>query len=151
MRRRHVRLLKLWSGLPTTWLKVVEPGWSAVMSWMQRKCCTTWGADSSYDNCEVLDFFVTNTLPLQCLKEIEINSTIILRETYKKNYVKMRSGVNKKPRIFIFEYWVFSQKSYLNMGCFEKFIFAYLKFNICIPKIQYLHTSQFSDLFRFLV
>ena len=43
------------------------------------------------------------------------------------------SGVNKKPEIFIFEYWVFSQKSYLNMGCFEKFIFAYLK-------IQYLHT-----------
>jgi len=38
------------------------------------------------------------------------------------------TGVNKKPQKFIFEYWVFSQKSYLNVGCFEKI-------HICIPKI----------------
>ena len=44
------------------------------------------------------------------------------------------SGVNKKHQKFIFEYWVFSQKSYLNMWCFEKI-------HICIPKIQYLHTN----------
>ena len=43
-------------------------------------------------------------------------------------------GVNKKPQKFIFEYWVFSQKSYLNVGCFEEI-------HICIPKIKYLHTS----------
>ena len=43
-------------------------------------------------------------------------------------------GVNKKPQKFIFEYWVFSQKSYLNVGCFEEI-------HICIPKIRYLHTS----------
>ena len=29
------------------------------------------------------------------------------------------TGVNKKPQKFIFEYWVFSQKSYLNVGCFR--------------------------------
>ena len=38
------------------------------------------------------------------------------------------TGVNKKPQKFIFEYWVFSQKSYLNVGCFEEI-------HICIPKI----------------
>ena len=43
-------------------------------------------------------------------------------------------GVNKKPQKFIFEYWAFSQKSYLNGGCFEEI-------HICIPKILYLHTS----------
>ena len=43
-------------------------------------------------------------------------------------------GVNKKPQKFIFEYWVISQKSYLNVGCFEEI-------HICIPKIRYLHTS----------
>ena len=42
--------------------------------------------------------------------------------------------VNKKPQKFIFEYWAFSQKSYLNGGCFEEI-------HICIPKILYLHTS----------
>ena len=36
------------------------------------------------------------------------------------------SGVTKKHQKFIFEYWVFSQKSYLNVWCFEKF-------HICIP------------------
>ena len=44
------------------------------------------------------------------------------------------SRVNKKPQKFIFEYWAFSQKSYLNGGCFEEI-------HICIPKILYLHTS----------
>ena len=43
------------------------------------------------------------------------------------------SGVNKNLQIFIFEYWVFSQKSYLNMWCLEKI-------HICIPKIQYLYS-----------
>ena len=51
-------------------------------------------------------------------------------------------GVNKKHQKFIFEYWVFSQKSYLNMWCFEKAIFAHLKFNICIPKLGNLHTMS---------
>ena len=46
---------------------------------------------------------------------------------------KRRAGVNKKPQKFIFEYWVFSQKSFLNVGCLKKSIFAYLKLNICIP------------------
>ena len=45
------------------------------------------------------------------------------------------AGVTKKHQIIIFEYWVFSQKSYLNMGRFEKNIFAYQKFDFCIPKI----------------
>jgi len=44
-------------------------------------------------------------------------------------------GVTKKHQKNIFEYWVFFQKSYLNMGRFENNIFAYVKFNICIPKI----------------
>ena len=52
------------------------------------------------------------------------------------------SGVTKKHQKFIFEYWVFSRKSYLNMWCFEKAIFAYLKFNICIPKLGNLHTMS---------
>ena len=43
------------------------------------------------------------------------------------------TGVTKKHQKFIFEYLVFSQKSYLNMWCFEKV-------HICIPKIPYLHT-----------
>ena len=34
------------------------------------------------------------------------------------------------------EYWEFSQKSYLNVWCFEKV-------HICIPKIPYLHTKKF--------
>jgi len=52
-----------------------------------------------------------------------------------------RPGVNKKE--FIFEYWFSSQKSYLNMVCFEKIIiFAYLKFDIRIP-------SKFSDISLF--
>ena len=49
------------------------------------------------------------------------------------------SGVTKKHQKIIFEYWVFSQKSNLNMGCFEKtylhtknVISAYRKFDICI-------------------
>ena len=46
------------------------------------------------------------------------------------------SGVTKKHQKFIFEYWVFSQKSYLNVWCFEKV-------HICIPKIPYLHTKKF--------
>ena len=46
----------------------------------------------------------------------------------------METGVHKKPQKFIFEYWVFSQESYLNVGCFKKI-------HICIPKIRYLHTS----------
>ena len=51
------------------------------------------------------------------------------------------SGLTKKHQKIIFEYWVFSQKSYLNMGRFEKNIFAYQKFDFCIPKILYLHTK----------
>ena len=43
------------------------------------------------------------------------------------------AGVTKKQQKFKFEYWVFSQKSYLNVWCFEKV-------HICIPKIPYLHT-----------
>ena len=54
----------------------------------------------------------------------------------------VRTGVTQKPQKFIFEYWVFSQKSYLNMWHFKKFIFAYLKFDICIHKILYLHTES---------
>jgi len=38
-----------------------------------------------------------------------------------------RPGVTKKHQRFIFEYWVFSLKSYLNMGRFENNIFAYPK------------------------
>ena len=50
-------------------------------------------------------------------------------------YARVNSSrVNKKPQKFIFEYWVFSQKSYFNVGCFEEI-------HICIPKIRYLHTS----------
>ena len=45
------------------------------------------------------------------------------------------TGVTKKHQKFIFEYWVFSQKSYLNVGCFEEI-------HICIPKILYLHTKS---------
>ena len=45
------------------------------------------------------------------------------------NVLHARSGVNKKPEKFIFEYWVFSQKFYLNVGCFEEI-------HICIPKIR---------------
>ena len=45
------------------------------------------------------------------------------------------SGVAKKHQKFIFEYWVFTQKSYLNVWCFEKV-------HICIPKIPYLHTYR---------
>ena len=44
-----------------------------------------------------------------------------------------KPGVTKKHQKFIFKYLVFSQKSYLNMWCFEKV-------HICIPKIPYLHT-----------
>ena len=47
---------------------------------------------------------------------------------------QFKARVNKKPQKFIFEYWAFSQKSYLNGGCFEEI-------HICIPKILYLHTS----------
>ena len=43
------------------------------------------------------------------------------------------AGVTKKHQKFIFEYWVVSQKSYLNMGHLKKIC-------ICIPKIRYLHT-----------
>ena len=43
------------------------------------------------------------------------------------------AGVTKKHQKFIFECWVFSQKSYLNVWCFEKV-------HIWIPKIPYLHT-----------
>ena len=53
----------------------------------------------------------------------------------------VQTGVTKKHQKIIFEYWVFSQKSYLNMGRFEKNIFAYQKFDFCIPKILYLHTK----------
>ena len=44
-----------------------------------------------------------------------------------------RSGMTKKHQKYIFEYLVFSQKSYLNVWCF-------VKVHICIPKIPYLHT-----------
>ena len=57
--------------------------------------------------------------------------------------VKIGPGVNKKPQKFIFAYWVFSQKSYLNVGCFEKI-------HICIPEIRYLHTSSFAAVCWFL-
>ena len=50
--------------------------------------------------------------------------------------IRWNAGVTKKYHKFIFEYWVFSQISYLKVWCFEKkSIFAYLKFHICIPKI----------------
>ena len=52
------------------------------------------------------------------------------------------AGANKKPQKFRFEYQVFSQKSYLNMGFLKKSKFAYLKFNICIPETQYLQTKS---------
>ena len=58
------------------------------------------------------------------------------------------AGVTKKHQKFIFEYWVVSQKSYLNMGDLKKSVFAYLKFNICIPKSLYLHT-KYSFLLQF--
>ena len=45
------------------------------------------------------------------------------------------AGVTKKHQKFKFEYWVYPQKSYLNMWCFEKV-------HICIPKIPYLHTPK---------
>ena len=48
------------------------------------------------------------------------------------------SGVAKKHQKFIFEYWVFTQKSYLNVWCFEKV-------HICIPKIPYLHTLVYNE------
>ena len=44
-----------------------------------------------------------------------------------------KPGVPKKHQKFIFEYWVFSQKPYLNVWCFEKV-------HISIPEIPYLHT-----------
>ena len=31
---------------------------------------------------------------------------------------RIRTGVTKKHQNFIFEYWVFSQKSYFNVWCF---------------------------------
>ena len=43
--------------------------------------------------------------------------------------------VSKKHQKFIFEYWVFSQKSYLHVWCFEKV-------HICITKIPYPHTAS---------
>ena len=43
-------------------------------------------------------------------------------------------GATKKHQKFKFEYWVFSQKSYLNVWCFEKV-------HICTPKIPYLHNE----------
>ena len=46
---------------------------------------------------------------------------------------RIRTGVTKKHQNFIFEYWVFSQKSYLN-------VWSFVKVHICIPKIPYLHT-----------
>ena len=52
-----------------------------------------------------------------------------------------QAGVTKKHQKFIFEYWVVAQKSYLNMGDLKKSVFAYLKFDICIPKSLYLHTK----------
>ena len=42
------------------------------------------------------------------------------------------TGVTKKHQKFIFKYWAFSQKSYLNMWRFNKSISAVLKFVICI-------------------
>ena len=47
--------------------------------------------------------------------------------------IHFQVGVNKKPQKFIFEYWVFSQKSCSNMAFFEKI-------HICITKIRDLHT-----------
>ena len=44
-----------------------------------------------------------------------------------------RTGVTNKHQKFIFEYWVSSQKSYLNVWCFENF-------HICITKIPYLRS-----------
>ena len=51
------------------------------------------------------------------------------------------AGVNKKHQKFIFEYWAFSQKTYLNMWCFEKS-------HNCIPKIQYLHTNTWKSAYH---
>ena len=58
---------------------------------------------------------------------------ILQREVWGDSVYCLIFPVNKKLQKFIFEYWVFLQKSYLNMLCFEKI-------HICIPKIQYLHT-----------
>ena len=54
------------------------------------------------------------------------------------------AGVTKKHQKFIFEYWVFSQKSYLNVWCFEKVHICIPKilYYICIPKNWYLHTKS---------
>ena len=43
-----------------------------------------------------------------------------LMENYYLVTISVRPRVNKKPLKFIFEYWVFSQKSYLNTWRFEK-------------------------------
>ena len=60
---------------------------------------------------------------------------------YKFHASVSEPGVNKKHKKFLFEYQVIFQKSYLNTGCFEKSIFAYLKFDICILNIRFLHTK----------
>ena len=72
----------------------------------------------------------------QCLRYILSQKVPLIPHSH-----KITPGVTKKHQNTIFEYWFFSQKSYLNMGCFENIIFAYLKFNICIPRICYLHTK----------
>ena len=63
-----------------------------------------------------------------------LTPSIIIVITESKFTVAVISGVNKSPKKFIFAYLVFSQKSYLNVWCFEKI-------HICIPKIQNLHTK----------
>ena len=70
-------------------------------------------------------FQVVIVLPHTCVEEI----------TRAVDELLGGAGVTKKHQKNIFEYWYFSQKSYLNMGRLENNIFAYLKFNICIPKI----------------
>ena len=66
-------------------------------------------------------------------REVWRGVTLLTARGDSRNH-ELRSGVHKKPQKFIFEYWVFSQKPYLNVGCFEEI-------HICIPKIRYLHTS----------
>ena len=80
-------------------------------------------------------------MPIITASAQQINSAVnmdsatllLIKQNLEDGRDACRAGVTKKHQKFIFEYWVFSQKSYLNMWCFEKV-------HICIPKIPYLHT-----------
>ena len=43
-----------------------------------------------------------------------------LKDIFGISWGYLGAGVTKKHQKFIFEYWLFPQKSYLNMWCFEK-------------------------------